>query len=417
MGAFSADVVIIGGGIVGLSSALELQERGKSVVIVDPDDARGRASFGNAGVLSRGSIFPVAGPGVLGKLPRYALGRDIAVRVRLAAFPEFAGWLPGFLRSANEAAWRRAAAALNPLVAAGYDRHIALAERVGARAMIKRNGYMRLYRHADGIAASALERDVLSQHGVRVEHLDENAIYDLEPHLARRFKSGLLFADTGSVESPGDLVEAYRTAFAARGGVVVKGHAEELAEGADTVTVRTGADSVTAAIAVLAAGAWSARFARKLGYRIPLAAERGYHLHLRPRGNAVLNRPVFDVVGGYVMSPMGGTVRVLSGVELARPDDTPDLRQIETVVADACRSMPLDPLPDHSVWMGSRPSTPDGLPVIGFAARHQRLLFAFGHGHIGFANGPITGQIVAQLIGGETPAVPIAAFSPQRFGA
>ncbi|HEU4985774.1 MAG TPA: FAD-binding oxidoreductase [Rhizobiaceae bacterium] len=417
MAEYRADVAIIGAGIVGLSTAMELIERGRSVALIDPGKERGRASYGNAGVLSRGSIFPVAGPGVLAKLPRYVLGRDIAVRVRLASFPAFASWLPHFLRSANEEAWRRAAAALNPLVAASYDRHIALAARIGAGDLIKRNGYLRLYRDPQGAAAAKLERTILTKHGVKVEEVDAVGIAELEPHLSPRFASGLLFTDTGSVESPGALVEAYIRHLRGRGATFIPALVERIGPGEDQTIIQAGADIVRARDVVISAGAASARLIRPLGYRIPLAAERGYHLHLRPRGNAMLNRPVFDAAGGYVMSPMQGMVRVLSGVELARPDDPPDERQIRAVVADARRSMPLEDAAGEEIWMGSRPSTPDGLPVIGRARGSTRLFFAFGHGHIGFANGPVTGLIVAQMLTGESPAVPVAPFSPSRFGA
>ncbi|TKT74671.1 FAD-binding oxidoreductase [Aquamicrobium sp. LC103] len=410
------DIAIIGAGIVGLSTALELVERGRSVVVIDPDDALARASYGNAGVISRGSIFPVAGPGLLAKLPRYAMGRDIAVRIRLTSFPDFAAWLPRFLAAANEPAWRRAASALNPLVAESYSRHMALAERVGARHMIKRNGYLRLYRDQRGAAAAKLERSVLAEHGVRVEELDAGAIIDLEPHLRPRFTSGLFFADSGSVESPGTLVEAYADHLRARGTAFVKAAARSIEQGGDAVTVRAGDETIVAQKVVLSAGTRSAGLARALGCRIPLAAERGYHLHLRPAGNALLNRPVFDAAGGYVMSPMGELVRVLSGVELARPDDPRDERQIRAVVADAQRSLPLADTPGEKIWMGSRPSTPDGLPVIGHPRGNSRLFFAFGHGHIGFSNGPITGLVAAQMLSGETPAIPMAPFSPSRFG-
>ena len=113
---------------------------------------------------------------------------------------------------------------------------------------------------------------------------------------------------------------------------------------------------------------------------------------------------------------MNGKVRLLSGVELARPDDAPDTAQIEGVEPDARKTLGFTQPVEDKPWMGSRPSTPDGLPVIGRAARHPRLIFAFGHGHIGFANGPVTGAAVASLLMGEQPPVPIAAFAPQRFG-
>ena len=131
--------------------------------------------------------------------------------------------------------------------------------------MIKRNGYMRLYRGVESLAGSALERAVLAEHGVRVEHLDEHAIHDLEPHLAHRFKAALLFPDSGSVESPGELVAAYRAAMLAQGGVLLKGFAETLFETAEAAIVRTASDSVSAATAVLSAGAWGLSRARRAG--------------------------------------------------------------------------------------------------------------------------------------------------------
>lgn len=412
-----ADVVIVGGGIVGLSSALHLQERGLSVALFDPGEARGRASFGNAGVISRNSIFPIAGPGMRRRMLHYALGRDVAVRARLASLPFLLPWARRFLAAADERAWRTSAALLDPMVARSFDEHVALADLVGARHLIRRNGWMRLYRSAEALAGAALERSLLAQHGVRAEVLAVEDIVQLEPHLARRFTSGLLFSDSGSVESPGELVEAYRRAAVARGARLVDAPAERIAHSSDGVEVTGGGRSVKARFAVLAAGAWSGRIARTLGYRFPLAAERGYHQHFALAEGAALGRPIYDPAGGYVLSPMNGAVRVLSGVELARPDDPPDHRQIRAVAADAARTIALAAPVEETPWMGSRPSTPDGRPVIGFAARHERLVFAFGHGHVGLSNGPLTGRIVAALIAGEAPPIAIDGFSPRRFGA
>lgn len=411
------DVVVVGGGIVGLSAALEAQARGLSVAIVDPGMAAGRASYGNAGVLSRGSIFPMAGPGIRARLPRYALGRDVSVRVRMRSLPFLLPWLVRFLIAAEEGAWRRAAAALNPMVAQAFDHHVALADLVGARHLIRRNGWLRLYRSADAFAASALERAVLADNGVRIDCLGADEIRQLEPHLAHRFVSGIFFPDTGSVESPGELVELFRRAAEGRGAVFVSGKADAIADAGETMAVMAGGRRIEGRNVVLAAGARSAALARALGYRIPLAAERGYHRHFALAEGVELRRPIYDVAGGYVLSPMNGKVRLLSGVELARPDDPANTAQIDGVEPDARRTLAFTAPEEDQPWMGSRPSTPDGLPVIGRAARHPRLMFAFGHGHIGFANGPITGAIVAGLLKGEQPPVPIAAFAPSRFGA
>jgi D-amino-acid dehydrogenase len=410
------DVVVIGGGIVGLSVALQAQSRDLSVAIVDPDVAEARASYGNAGVLSRGSIFPMAAPGIRSRLPRYALGRDIAVRARLRSLPHLVPWLTRFLLAAEEGAWRRAAAALNPMVAEAFDHHVAMADLVGGRHLIKRNGWLRLYRSQRAFAGSALEREVLAENGVRIDCLGEDEIRQLEPHLAHRFTNGIFFPDTGSVESPGELVELYRIAAVGRGAVFIAGKADTILGAGEAMAVMAAGRRVEGRHVVLAAGAHSATLARPLGYRFPLAAERGYHRHFALADGVELRRPVYDAAGGYVLSPMNGKVRLLSGVELARPDDPANHAQIDGVEPDARQTLRLTTPVEEKPWLGSRPSTPDGLPVIGRAARHPRLIFAFGHGHIGFANGPMTGAVVASLIQGERPPVPIAAFAPARFG-
>lgn len=408
------DVAIIGAGMVGLSAGLELQARGRSVIVIDPGDERARASFGNAGVLSRGSIIPVAGPGIWKNLPRYARNVDASVRLRYGSMPAILPWLRRFLANANVEAVRRSAAAINPLVAASFDRHLALGEIAGTLPLIRHNGWLRLYRKAETLEAAALERELFAAHGVATEILRDGEIYELEPSLARRYSRAVLFPQTGSVESPGEVVRRYEQAFRARGGSYLPSRATDIRQIEGGVEIRTQGPVVKAGHAVLAAGAWSAALARRLGYRIPFAAERGYHVHHRLRDGARLNRPVNDVEGGFVVSPMGDTVRVLSGVELGGPDLAPNFRQLETILRDAAATVPLGEQAGER-WVGSRPSTPDSLPVICRSPGHDRVIFAFGHGHIGFSTGPVTGEVVAKLICGEAQTVPIEPFDVRRF--
>ena len=409
-----ADVVVVGGGIVGLSCALHLVLRGRRVALVDPGEPRRAASFGNAGVIGRGSILPVAGPGLWRRLPAYACNADPALHVRYRALPGAAPWLRGLLARSNETSWRQAAAALDPLAAAAYDAHLHLAEAAGATDLIVRCGYLKLYRTQDAFTAAALEREILAHHRVRTEILDGAGIAASEPALTRRFARGLLFPESGSVARPGELVARYRAAFRSRGGRVVKAACESVEPGADAVWVRWPGGSLAARQAVLAAGAWSGALAGRLGYRFPLAAERGYHRHYRsPRQ---LNRPVHDTGGAYVLAPMGdGTVRVLSGIEIAGPDDPPNPRQLARLVPEAAGTLALAEPFEEEPWCGSRPSTPDGLPIIGRAPHHPGLIFAFGHGHIGLSTGPVTGRAVADIAGGLEPPVPVAPFAPERF--
>jgi D-amino-acid dehydrogenase len=405
------DVAVIGGGLVGLASALALLERGRTVAVIDPGFAEGAASFGNAGVISRGSLFPVAGPGLWPNLWRYARQADPGLRLRWRALPAALPWLLAFARGANEAAWRRAAAALDPLAARAFDEHVRVAERIGARHLIARRGYLKLYRTEAAFAASALEREILDHHRVQTEVLDADAVAAAEPALTRRFARGLLFPQSGAVDSPGALVERYRQAVAQRA-TVIAARAERL-EAGEGVRIGWSGGELAAGRAVIAAGAWSQALARQLGYRLPLAAERGYHRHYRIAQN--LTRPVHDTGGACVLAPMGGTVRLLTGIEIARPDDPPRPDQLERVFPEAAGTMALGEPVEETPWCGSRPSTPDGLPVIGRAPRHPAVIFAFGHGHVGFSTGPITGRIVADLAEGRPPPLPIEPYGAERF--
>jgi D-amino-acid dehydrogenase len=409
-----ADVAVIGGGIVGLSCALQLILRGRSVVLLDPGDTRRSASFGNAGVINRASLFPVAGPGLWRNLARYACTRDIAVALRYRAQLGVLPWIRGAVSRAHETAWREAAAALDPLTAGALAEHRGLAELTGAAGLLSQQGYLKLFRTEAAFEAASLEREILAHHRVEVVALDEREIADLEPALTRRFARGLLFPESGAVTRPGELVERYRAALAGRGALLLESMCDRIEPGPDDVAIHWPGGVLRASQAVLAAGAWSGPLARKLGYRFPLAAERGYHRHFRVEASP--SRPFHDTGGAYVVSPAGdGVVRLLSGIEIAAPGDPPNHRQINAVTDEARQTLKLGAPVESEPWLGSRPSTPDGLPIIGRAPRHPNVIFAFGHGHIGLSTGPLTGRIVADLAGQRSPPIPIAPFAPERF--
>jgi glycine/D-amino acid oxidase-like deaminating enzyme len=409
------DVCVIGGGIVGLSCALAAQARGLRVAVVDPYEPTSRASYGNAGVISRGSIFSVASPLLWKNLTRYALNRDPGLRIRYASLLSQPAWLRAFLACCNEASWRAAASALDPLVAASFDAHVELAALAGAESLLRRNGWLKLYRTQAALAGSSLERAILAEHGVQVEILDGHQLKELEPDIAPRFECAMFFPQTGQVDDPGRLVEMYHRAFQERQGTIVAAMADTLVHDEDSVVVVAGSRSIVARHAVIAAGVSSTQLSTQLGCRIPLAAERGYHRHFRLDDGVALRRPVYDTAGGYVLSPMAGTVRLLSGIEVARPNDPPDHRQIDGLVEDARRTLRLGEAISTDTWMGCRPSMPDGLPVIGRAPSHPHILFAFGHGHIGLATGPVTGRIIADLLTDAPSGIDLAPFSPARF--
>lgn len=410
------DVAIVGGGMVGTATALACLARGLAVTLVEPGSIRDAASYGNAGVISRGSLFPVAGPGMLKKLPRYALNRDVAIRVDYGSLLAVMPWAFAFMRRCNEASVREAAAALDPLCAAAYDEHWRLAGELGVQHLIMRRGWVKLYRSEEAFLGAALEREILSQYKVGFEVIDGAELPQFEPALKRRYAKAVWHTETGSVRDPGGLVQAYEAAAAERGATLVRARARTIVEDGDGAKVLLeGGGEVSARTVVIAAGAAAHDLTRTMGYRLPLAAERGYHRHFADAGEHKLSRPIHDTGGSYVVAPMNAGLRLLSGVELARRDAPANLSQITAVETDARQTVAMGESVKPAPWHGSRPSTPDGMPVIGRAPRHPHVVFAFGHGHIGLSTGPITGKLVSEIVTGSPTSVPVAPFSPTRF--
>jgi len=413
----TADIAVVGGGMVGLASAIALRERGLDVVLCDPGEARGRTSYGNAGVVSRGSILPMASPALWGKLPTYLRNADSALRLDYRHLPRILPYLAHFLASARESRWRDAASALVPLTSAAYGAHERLAAKAGTSQRLVRNGWIKAYRTEQAFRDATLEREILRDHAVAFEILDGGALREIEPALVRPYARAMLLPETGSVREPGRVVEACEVLFSRMGGRRILGSVKRLHPDGDGWSLEFDRGTLRAKRVVLAAGAASGALARSLGYRFAVAAERGYHRHfaLHPDSPA-LTRPILDTGAASIIAPMGESgIRVLSGVELNAREAVPDHSQIDAASREAAGTLRLGGPLDNAPWLGSRPATPDGMPVIGWAPKHEGLIFAFGHGHIGLSTGPITGEIVADLATGRRPSVPIAPFAPDRL--
>jgi D-amino-acid dehydrogenase len=230
-----------------------------------------------------------------------------------------------------------------------------------------------------------------------------------------RFAGAIYLPAPGFVPDPGGLAKAYAALFKRKGGRLFVGDARTLEQVAGGWRV-TGADGAAVAReAVVALGPWSDLVFRPLGYSIPLGVKRGYHLHLAPRGNAVLHHPMLDTDLGYMLAPMNRGIRLTTGVEFARRDGPPTPIQLERALPRARALFPLGDAVDAKPWMGARPCLPDMLPVIGRAPRHAGLWFDFGHQHHGLTLGPATGRLLAEMMTGETPFADPRPYTVERF--
>jgi D-amino-acid dehydrogenase len=411
-----ADALVLGAGIVGISTALHLQKRGQATVLVDRRGAAEETSFGNAGLIQREGVYPYGFPHDFGALFRYSLNRTIDAHYHPSAIPRLAPFLWRYWQHSRPARHKAIARQYAKLIEHCITEHEALANEAGAQALLKRSGWMKVFR-------TERERDVRfaeaerwrQEFGIRSSLLDKKSIESLEPHLAPVLAGAVHFTDPVAVIDPHGLAVAYLALFERLGGRFVQGNAMALSQDSENWVLPSEDGKIVSPKAVIALGPWTDVLTRRLGYDLPLAVKRGYHMHYRPAGHAVLNHPVLDFERGYFLAPMARGIRLTTGAEFALRDAirTPvQLGRAEPIARDL---FPLAERLDMEPWMGSRPCTPDMMPVIGPAPRHEKLWFAFGHAHHGLTLGPVTGRLIAELVCGEQPFVDPAPYRADRF--
>ncbi len=412
-----SDVVVLGAGIVGICTALHLQKRARTVTLVDRRGAAAETSFGNAGLIQREGVFPYGFPHDFGALLRYGLNRTIDAYYHPSALPRIAPFLWRYWHYSRPARHAEVARRYAKLIEHCVSEHDALAKEAGADGFFRRTGWMKLFRTARERDRRFAEAERWHREfGLNYRALDRTAIQELEPHLAPVLSGALHWTDPTSVDDPQGLARAYLKRFQDLGGKFVQGNATGLEAQGNGWRLRTAQGVQEAGAAVVALGPWADVLTRALGYDLPLAVKRGYHMHYRAAGEAKLNHPMLDTERGYFLAPMRQGIRLTTGAEFALRDAirTPvQLGRAEPIARDL---FPLAERLDTEAWMGSRPCTPDMLPVIGKAPRHANLWFAFGHAHHGLTLGPVTGRMIAEMIVGEKPFIDPAPYSAERFG-
>jgi D-amino-acid dehydrogenase len=408
-----ADVVVLGAGIVGVSAAHAARQRGLSVILVDRREPGNETSYGNAGILSSGSILPLNQPSLWSALPNYVTNRHAALRWNPAWAMRNIDWLARFLANATPSRSRPRATALHGLIGASLKLHREWIVQAEAAQRIRETGWLKAWR-SDAVDAAKREQAFLAEYGIASQLLDRQAISALEPNILPVYKVGLLHTQTASVDSPGSVVKAYAKMFVGSGGEIRQSEIRAIAPDGDGWRVALADGGISARHVVVALGPWSADLLAPLGYRVPLAFERGYHREFKPNPARSLQRPIHDAEGSFLMTPMEQGIRVTSGVELTARDAPSSFAQLDAVVPVA-RSVAEFGEAVGEPWRGARPTLPDSLPMIGPAPRHSGLWLSFGHQHIGFTTGPATGAAIAAMIAGAQPPFDAAPFSPGRY--
>ncbi len=414
----ASSIAIIGGGVVGAANALALACEGYQVTVFEPDDIGAGTSSGNAGGIVTGAVTPTATPGVLRAMPGYVLDRDGAAVLRPAYALKILPWLLRFIAASRPSRVAEIAQALHPLVASSMQAHLALADVCGAQDRIRSVGWLKVYKTARGFADTALDRELMTRHGVNFSVLTAAQIAEMEPNIdPDAYTCGLFQPDSGFVNYPQALSQAYFDGASQRGAMHVREKVREvrpLESGGVTITTGQGSRQFDAVL--VAAGAWSKQFASQIGDKVCLDTERGYHISLQSSGANLLQRPVGFPENHCVLSPMHDGISIVSIDELAGLDAPPDYRRIRALMPFARKVLPgIAKQTVQREWMGFRPSTPDSLPVIGRSPRVRNVFYAFGHGHLGLTMSAITAQLIANMVSGRADSVDMTPYRIDRF--
>lgn len=410
------DVIVLGAGIVGVSTALHLRRRGLDVALFDQVHPGEGGTFGNAGLVARNGFCAPTLPGFSAELIDVLLGQSSAVQYDLFSLFKLMPWLKKYMHASGAARANEYARAIAPFKALALKEHHSLAKGTTAERFYRKSGWLQLFRSPGGYGRAERERHFARIFGVDYHEVSGGELTTLEPGLRAEKLHGVLWPESESVSDPAGVVEALWRAFVHEGGLFYEADAQKLEQRrSDWRLVCTRGNQFHSRRVVIALGGWSGEFASLFGESFPLARFRGYYQQFRARSGASLSRPIADVEHGYMLSPMENGIRLTTGFEVAKWKSAPSSSQLTISERRAKAIFPLGHTLPHNEWIGSRSFLSDALPVIGPSAGVSGLWYNFGHGMDGFAFGPLSGRLIADQITDRPLGFDLSNVSPLRF--
>ena len=406
--------VIVGGGVVGSVCALRLQQAGLDTLVLDAPRTWPPASFGNAGHIAMEQVAPLASPEVLGGALRRLFAFGGALDFRLGDLGAWAPWAARYIVHATPQTARRGAKALEALLRNGLPAWRRLSDELPGPALLIENGHLVVWETAAAARAGRLGWGRADIGAARLRDLTGGEHAALRSQVAAPLAGAIAFEGTGQVREPAEVLRTLRNAHEAVGGVWREAEAEALTrrDGRAGVRLQTG-EELSPDLVVVAGGAGSGPLMRSLGHVAPVVAERGYHVEGEAGAWEGLPPVVFEE-RDMVVTRFKDRLRATSFVEFARIRSPPDPRKWRRLKRHvAALGLPMGG--ELSTWVGARPTLPDYLPAIGRSRIAPNLIYAFGHQHLGLTLAPITGELVADLALGRTPAVSLEPFDLARF--
>lgn len=394
------EILVLGAGMVGVSTGLALQQRGHSVTILDRLDPGMETTHGNAGIIQHEAVEPYAIPHDLPTLIRYGLGQSNDIVYHLRDMPRLLPALWTYFRHSSPSRHAAISRIYAQLIACVIDDHAPLVQAAGAQDLIQRDGFFTICRDDAAMQKEASEAERLyADYDVPMKVITGEDIKRKEPALTADITGAIHWTSSWSTTSPRGLTAAYAKLFTDKGGRLIKGDALTLQQTATGWAVAGEGEQISASQVVVALGPWSPDLLKRFGYHIPMVLKRGYHGHFQMP--VPLTRPIHDIANGAVYASMTDGLRIATGAELVRREAPMNLKQLNYALNSARELLDVGEAVPDSLWFGNRPCMPDMLPVVGPATRHKGLWFHFGHGHQGLTMGPTTARLLANAMDGN----------------
>ena len=405
-------IAVIGAGIQGVCNALFLQKKGFKVTLFDRDEPGNSASYGNAGHFSPYSSVPLNRPDVITDVPAMLLSSRGPLALKWNYVYKMIPWFLRFLLNCSERKMMHTAKNMHQILDLSLSAFDELFEAIDLNGLVENKGVLYVWNDKN-LKSRELEIKIRQELGVKQQILTPKDIHDLEPNIKPFYHGGVYYDYARHTRNPKKILLKLLDNFMKNDGKFLKLNVQELNFDDDKPVIRSDVQRFVFDKLVIACGAFSKRLTDKLHENIPLDTERGYHVHFKDCDH-LISRPVVYLNRGFGMTPMEQGLRVVGTVEFGGLDNPLSKSRIKNLIINA-RDM-LDGLPEHDdEWLGFRPSLPDLLPVLGPSKNYKNVFYSFGHNHLGWTLGAISGKIISKMIANESTNLNLSAYSSSRF--
>ena len=410
-------VGIIGSGIQGVCIGYQLIKKGVSVTLFDKNDPLSNnykpASYGNAGHFSPYAVLQLNRPDILYDIPKMLLSSYGPLALKWNYFPKMLRWIFYYFKNCNEKSMLHTAKYMHQILNLSQNAYEEIFQEIDTNGLVEKKGIIYVWTN-NNLKSRNLEIKIRNDLGIKQKILNQKQVLELEPNLNPVFDAGVIFEDAMHARDPHEILKEIFKMFLKKGGKFIQTEVKSLRQKDETETIiKSETEDFKFEKTVIATGAFSKKFTDQLGENIPLDTERGYHVHFKNKDN-LISRPVIFLDRGFGMTPMNRGLRAVGTVELGGLKNPLSKKRIEYIVN--CAKELLPQLGKHAdEWLGYRPTLPDFLPILGPSSKNKNIIYAFGHQHLGWTLGAITGKIVSGMVAGEKTNLDLTPYSSKRF--